>query len=118
MLSLSLLLLSLFSDISLLNLEMYLVIFLLTSDLVVPEKLFRFLSPTSFIYQTTPPQRLSVRLNMFPFVSNLFCILSHSLQDKHYHKRQCLSRQLFLSLQINPFNKFISRYNYSSTYSH
>ena len=62
---------------------MYSVIFLLTSALVVPEKLLRFLSPCSSIYQTTPHQRPSVRLNALPFVSSFFCMSISPFQAQH-----------------------------------
>lgn len=87
-LSFSLLFVSCDSIIESLNAAIYSVIFLLTSTFVVPEKLFLFRSPCSFIYHTTPPQRLSVRLNALPFVSNFLVDINISSfsSTTTYHK--------------------------------
>lgn len=76
-LSLSILLASTDSFAIVSKLAIYSVIFLLTSCFVVPEKLFRFRSPDSSIYQTVPPQRLSVRLKALPLVSNFLIAICH-----------------------------------------
>ena len=58
-------------------------IFPLTSYFVVPQKDFRFFVPCSSAYQTTPFQRPSVRLKMFPFVSNFRCIFQPPFSATH-----------------------------------
>ena len=64
-------------------------IFSLTSCFVVPQKDFRFFTPCSSEYQTTPFQRPSVRLKMFPFVSNFRCIVQRSfLSNTIYHRKK------------------------------
>src|SRR5699024_8214496 len=91
-LSFSLFFVSCDSIIESLNAVIYSVIFLLTSAFVVPEKLFLFRSPLSSIYQTTPPQRLSVLLKALPFVSNFlvdiisapFQVQQHTINNFEY----------------------------------
>ena len=59
--------------------DIYTKMTLIASCLVVPEKDFLLRSPCSSMYHTTPPQRPSVLLNTFPFVSSFFLIISHPL---------------------------------------
>ena len=73
--------------------ERYAVIFSLTSCFVVPQKDLRFLAPCSSEYQTTPFQRPSVRLKMFPFVNSFRCIFQHLfLSDTTYHDARPIAR--------------------------
>ena len=53
----------------------YSVIFSLTSCFMVPQKDFRFFAPCSSEYQTTPFQRPSDHLKIFPLANNFHCIL-------------------------------------------
>ena len=64
-------------------------IFSLTYCFMVPQKDFRFFAPCSSVYQTTLFQRPSVRLKMFPFVSNFRCIVQLSfLSNTQYGNRR------------------------------
>ena len=53
------------------------------------QKAFRFFAPCSSEYQTTPFQRPSVRLKMFPFVSNFRCISSALFSATHNTTPSC-----------------------------
>lgn len=84
------------------------VIFLVTPALVVPENDLRLRSPLSSMYQTVPPQRLSVRLKAFPFLSSFFCAMLVSLfSSTTQHTTACSESPLTFFLLFLSFWKIL-----------